>query len=199
MHQASSFDQSLTVTPHPSWMSSQSIDLGPCLNISTSSASGHLRTPVEGAECFGPLDSAYLDYPPLTSTRDGVYTPPPEMASSQFESLPHSTHIPYKPNSHTFTSPQIYFPGIPFSTTSYNLPIQADSATQRPQSPIPSPVWTTRAEEGTMASDGRSEGSKSTLIAASMQIPVSINNSHGSLAEFAAQVRTASIKILDMP
>jgi hypothetical protein len=168
-------------------MSSHSLDFEPSIDFSSSSDSVHLRTQLEGTESSEPFDSTYAQHPQLTASRDGVYTPPPEMASSQLDSLPHN-HLPYKSNSHIPNKPRTHFPGISFNDLSYSISTQPDSRTKPPRSPTPSPVWTTRAEAENMGNDARSEGSNSTLIAASMQIPLSINNSRGSLAEFAAQV-----------
>ena len=121
-------------------------------------------------------------------SRDGLHTPPEDMAGVNFNPprpLPHGSHAQsngYFPKPHSSSNNTAFgsFPAAGFTGTGQNV----ERVHNRPHSPVarkdlsaPPEQWQRRKSSG---------GNNS--IVSYLQIPSSINDSKGSLAEFAAQV-----------
>lgn len=117
------------------------------------------------------------------SLRNGLPTPPSDMTgvsyntavSSNYGVKSHNVYNPsYPSNSHLFNNSKVN------ALTQAMMPISQHNTNNNSSLSVPKPV-----QQRDMSDQKKSNGS----IASYLQIPSSINDTKGSLAEFAAQVR----------
>lgn len=121
-------------------------------------------------------------------SRDGLHTPPEEMTGANFNPprpLPYGCHVPsngYFPKPHSSSNNTGFgsFPPASFTGTSQNV----EKVHGGPRSPTARKDLSAPPEQ----LQRRKSSCANNAIVSYLQIPSSINDSKGSLAEFAAQV-----------
>jgi len=139
---------------------------------------GHIPRPGDG---FGYHNHSLRTPPPSMSSKYGNPLLAPNIGGQQYKHVPvissnappYQTQQPPVDNSRTASTRQ------PFYNSYYSA--------NRPQSPIQPKKDPTAQSEQTARRRASSDGNS---IASHLQIPSSVNDSKGSLPEFAAQVRT---------
>lgn len=147
------------------------------------------------AETWSSRSAGYPFLPPTDFNR--ALTPPPEMSGVSatqswkpgYHSQEHVHHYgDYVPSRQASRAP--VGPSLPQEVN--NADFGRNGVVTQPSSRTISPVFTSRQTtmDDTQVSSHQRQSSRTSSIAPSFQIPKSVNDSGGSLAELAAQVRT---------
>jgi hypothetical protein len=153
------------------------------------------------------LSPGYLEAP----IRDGLRTPPGDNMGTTYQQPQYTNYAGRQDSAYSVPSvgPDSYagaYVGantVPRQYSTHSQPAQVPTSALRNevQNPLPpyrqqpsSPLPSSRSNNlGTVAEQPRRKSTNGDVILPNLQIPSSINNSGGSLAEFAAQVRLREI------